>query len=194
MSTWTNRAAPALPLLFVAACVAGSGPRTAQLGEGASAFLVAAPSGYCTAQQAVTRTDTSAFAAFARCTSGVAASPVLTATVGPPGSGSALDPTSVAAFFSAPDGRQALSRARDPDSVTVHEVLSTDDAVMIRLTDLSPGSPGEGESWRAVMTVGDRLVTLSLVGGLDAPFTREEGRILTRAFIAAVRRANGATG
>lgn len=191
MSTWTSRAAEVLPVLFLAACV-GSGPRSAQLGEGAEAFFVAGPPGYCTAERAVTQTETSAFAAFARCAPGVAASPVLTATVGAPGSGGALDAPAIAAFFSAPDGRQALSRAGDPDSVTVHEVLSTEDAVMIRLTDASPGSPGEGESWRAVMTVGDRLVTLSATGGLDAPLTREEGRILTRAFIAAVQRANPA--
>lgn len=192
MSTWTSRAA-ALPVLLLSACL-GSGPRSAQVGEGAEAFFVAGPPGYCTARQAVTLTETSAFAAFARCTSGVAASPVLTATVGAPGSGGAFDVTTFAAFFSAPDGRQALSRAGDPDSVTVHEVLSTDDAVLIRLTDLSPGSPGEGESWRAVMTVGDRLVTLSATGGLDAPLTQEEGRSLTRAFIAAVQRANAKTG
>lgn len=193
MSTWTSRAAAALPVLLLAACV-GSGPRSAQLGEGAEAFFVAGPPGYCTARQAVTQTETSAFAAFARCTSGASASPILTATVGAPGSGGTLDAPAVAAFFSAPDGRRALSRAGDPDSVTVHEVLRTEDAVLIRLTDLSPGSPGEGESWRAVLTVGDRLVTLSAIGGRDAPFTREEGRILTRAFIGAILRANATSG
>lgn len=190
MSTWISRAA-ALSVLSLAACV-GAGPRSAQLGDGAEAFFVAGPPGYCTARQAVTRTETSAFVAFARCAPGVAASPILTATVGAPGSGGTYDATAIAAFFSAPDGRQALSRAGDPDSVTVHEVLGTESAVLIRLTDLAPGSPGEGESWRAVMTVQDRLVTLSATGGLDAPLTREEGRTLTRAFIAAVLRANAA--
>lgn len=196
MSTWTSsRGAAArlqvLALPLLAACVAATaGPPTVTLGEGPQAFVVAAPAGYCTAPRAVTTTGRSAFAAFARCTGG-ASSPLLTATVAEPGSAAVLDPVALAAFFTAPEGRRTLSRTGDPRSVTVHEVVAVDGAVLIRMTDAAPGAPGPGPSWRAVMTAGSRLVTLSVTGGPGAALTRDEGRALAVGFVGAVRRANG---
>jgi hypothetical protein len=100
------------------------------------------------------------------------------------------DTATMSGFFTGPEGRRALGRADDPDSVTVHEVVAVDGALLIRFTDAAPGSPGEGQVWRAILTVNDRLVTLSATGGRGAALTGEAGKDLALDFVAAVRRAN----
>lgn len=192
MSTWTSRAAGAALPILLAGCLAATAPRVVTLGEGAGAFAVAAPLGYCAATRSVARLESSDFAAFARCQAAGTASPVLTATVGAAGSGAGGLPasTAMAAFFTSPEGRRALSRSDDPGSVTVHEVVAVEGTLLIRFTDLAPGSPGEGQAWRAILTVGDRLVTLSVTGGRGAALASETGQALILDFVAAVRRAN----
>jgi hypothetical protein len=182
-----SRLAP-LALVLLAACVPSGG---VQIGSGADAFRIAAPLGYCLAEGAVTRARASDFAAFTPCAAG-SASGVLSATVGIGGSAQPVDPQAMAAFFGSPAGRRALSRARDERSVQVHEVLAVDGAVLVRMTDRArpPSAIGPGESWRAVMAVDGRLVTLSASPARGTTLPREAGRRLIGSFVAAMRQAN----
>ena len=187
-------ARPALLVLalWLAGCVPTGG---VQIGTGPQAFRIAAPSGYCLAEGAVARQRGSDFAAFTPCTPGGTATGVLSATVGAAGSAQPVDPQAMAAFFTSPAGRAALSRARDGRSVTVHQVLAADGAVLVRMTDRAspPAAIGPGESWRAVMAVDGRLVTLSASPARGTTLTPEAGRRLIGAFVTAMRRANTAS-
>jgi hypothetical protein len=176
----------ALLCLALAGCVPSGG---VQIGTGPMAFRLVAPSGYCLAEGTLARQRASDFAAFTPCTG---TGPVLTATVGAAGSGLPVEPQEMAAFLTAPAGRRALSRAGDPASVTVHEVLAVDGAVLVRLTDRArpPAAIGPGESWRAVMAAGDRLVTLAASPAPATTLPRETGRALIGAFATAMRQAN----
>ena len=178
-----------LALVLLAGCAATGG---VQIGSGADAFRIAAPAGYCLAAGAVARQRGSDFAAFTPCTPGGTATGVLSATVGSAGSAQPVDPQAMAAFFTSPAGRRALSRARDEASVTVHEVLSADGAILVRMTDRAtpPAAVATGESWRAVMAVDGRLVTLSANPGRGTTLPREAGRRLIGGFVAAMRQAN----
>lgn len=196
MSIWTSKAAAFLAIPFLAACIAGGGARVVQLGPaGATGFAVAAPAGFCAAPEATNRIGRADFVAFARCAGASGASALLTATVGAPGSAGPGDPDpgALAGFFTSDAGRQGLSLSGRASSVTVHEVLAADGAVVVRLTDRSTraGRAG-GESWRAVVAVGGRLVTLSAGGGAGVVLPRDDGRRIIAAFVRSVRAANGA--
>jgi hypothetical protein len=180
-----------LSVMLLAGCMATGG---VQIGTGPDAFNVAAPPGYCLAEGAVTRQRGSDFAAFTPCTPGGTATGVLLATVGAAGSAQPVDPQAMAAFFTSPAGKRALSRARDAASVTVHEVLSVEGAILVRLTDRAtpPAAVAPGESWRAVMAVDGRLVTLSASPARGTTLPRETGRRLIGSFVTAMRTANPA--
>ena len=175
--------------LTLASCVAGGG---VQIGTGPDAFRIAAPAGYCLAEGAVARQRGSAFAAFIPCAPGSTATGVLSATVGAAGSAQPVDPQAMAAFFTSSAGRRALSRARDERSVTVHEVLSSGGGILLRMTDRArpPAAIAPGESWRAVLAVDGRLVTLSASPGPGTTLPRDAGRRLIGGFVAAMRQAN----
>lgn len=177
--------------LALAGCAATGG---VQLGSGADAFRIVAPAGYCVAEGAVSRSRGSDFAAFTPCTPGGPLPSVLTATVGAAGSAAPVDPKAMAAFFVSERGKRALSRVGNPASVIVHEVLSQEGAVLVRMTDRArpPQAIEPGESWRAVMVVKGRLVTLAASPAKGARPSRDAGRRLIGAFLAAMRQANGA--
>lgn len=191
MSTWTSKVLAAALCLSLSACVAG-GAGTVRFGTPeAPGFAVAAPSGFCAARDSLSRLGTSDFVAFTRC---AGAGPVLTATVGAAGSGAGLDLSgaALAAYFTSDEGRAALARSGRAEAVTVHEVLEADGAVLLRLTDASrrPSEIGPGESWRAVMAVQDRLVTLAAAPGLSGGLTRDAGRALIGRYVVSTRAAN----
>ena len=184
------RLAPPALLLALAGCVPTGG---VQIGSGPDAFRIAAPAGYCLAEGAVARQRGSDFAAFTPCTP-ASAGGILTATAGVAGSAQPVDPASMAAFFTSSAGRRALSRARDAGSVTVHQILAADGAILVRMTDRAPppAALGPGESWRAVMAVDGRLVTLTASPARGTPLSQDAGRRLIGAFVAAMRAANAA--
>ncbi len=180
---------PLALMLSLAGCVATGG---VQIGTGPDAFRIAAPAGYCLAEGAVARQRGSDFAAFIPCAPGGTATGVLSATVGTAGSAQPVDPQAMAAFLASPPGRRALSRARDAASVSVHQVLAADGAILVRMTDRAapPAAIGPGESWRAVMAVDDRLVTLSASPARGTTLPPETGRRLIGGFVTAMRQAN----
>jgi hypothetical protein len=176
MSTWISKAVAAGLL----ALAAGPG-----LAEG---LRVVPPRGYC-----IDKAASAAIVLMGRC-AGVANRPpaILTAAVGGPGSAGALGGggEALAAFFTSEAGKKALSRSGRARSVTVLEAVGVRDAFLIRLADTSPGGRAQPESWRAVVGLGGRMVTLTATGPAAAPLTREEGRRLIEDFLRAMRNAN----
>ncbi|SNX68916.1 hypothetical protein SAMN05878503_102356 [Cereibacter ovatus] len=178
MRRWTVRAGLAALLLSLAPAVLAEGVR------------VAPPSGYCIDKEASARTG---LVLIGRC-EGVTDRPpaILTAVVGAPGSGMDLDGRGqeLAAFFASDAGRAALSRSGDPRRVEMLEAWGVDDAFLLRLRDTSRGHHGQTESWRAVVSLKGRLVTLTATGTAAAPLARENGKRLIGAFVTAMKAAN----
>lgn len=218
MSIWTSN--PAAPLglswcLALAGCAGGADrpavlpgflaasgdtARVVALVDATGArFAAAAPSGFCPAPGTVAQVGGSDFVAFARCPGASGAQALLTAMIAPDTGlvPADLDATALAAFFTSEEGRSLISRAGRADSVTVHEVLAADDAVLVRLTDSArPPSAAlavEGESWRAVTALAGRLVTLTASGATGAALTRDSGRRMIAGFLRAMRKANSAS-
>jgi hypothetical protein len=182
MSTWTSRAAACL--LALAAPAAAEDDRIA----------VRAPQGYCAAPVGRTVVAGNSFVAFIPCAGSAVPRAVLTATLGPPGSALGIDLSgqALADYVTSPDGRRGLSRAGRADSVRVHEVIEAEGAVLIRLTDTAPApDPMErGESWRAVLALSGRLVTLTAAAADGTSLARNDGRALIGRFVRALRNAN----
>ncbi|NJM81866.1 MAG: cation transport ATPase, partial [Tabrizicola sp.] len=125
-----------------------------------------------------------------RCSDTVNSPPaVITATVGTAGSAAILAsaPGQLAAFFASPEGRATLSRTGDADEVTMLEILASDDALVLHLTDRAVG-----EYWRAVLGLRGRLVTLAVTPPAGLPLSPAEGRRLLDRSISAMRAANAA--
>ncbi|WP_101341377.1 cation transport ATPase [Cereibacter azotoformans] len=170
--------------LLFAVVLAGL-PALPALAEG---VRVAAPSGYCIDREAETGLG---LVLIGRC-EGVTDRPpaVLTATVGGPGSG--IDVAGrgqeLAAYFQSEAGRRALSASGNPRHVQLLEAVGRGNAFLIRLRD--SGGRAAPESWRAVLTLNGRLVTLTASGTGKAPLGRENGKSLISAFVDAMEGAN----
>ncbi len=154
----------------------------------AEGVRVAAPAGYCIVREPGTGPG---LVLMGRC-AGVTDRPpaVLTATVGAPGSGIdvARRGQDLAAYFQSAAGRKALSASGRADSVQVLEALGRGKAFLIRIRDRSRGAPPE--SWRAVLTLNGRMVTLTASGTGRAPLGRENGKRLMVSFVDAMEAAN----
>lgn len=169
---------------------------------GQTGAALAGPPGYCPLDGTRRDQGGTVFVAFSRCApggGGQADGPdaVLTASLGAAGSaqGADLSPVALRGFFTGRDGRATLSRTGTPEAVVLHDISTVEDTVILRLTDRSRNLPeaiAQGESWRAVLSAGGRLVTLTVQSRREAPLTTEQGRALIRAFARAVR--NRATG
>lgn len=201
MSIWINKpAAQALILcLVLAACdTVGGGLRVRPVLGGAA--KIAAPAGYCIDPAGVLEKNDTVIALVGRCAVATpSARAILTAMVGARDTGIGIreEGAELARFFASPPGRAALSRSGRAATVQVLEAMTLGDAVLIRLTDTSrnpSGDMGQAESWRAVLTLHGRLVTLTVTGTTDAPLTRDAGRALLGAFLSAMQMANGPGG
>lgn len=197
MSTWINKhAARALVLyLALAACdTVGGGLRVRPVLGGA--VNIATPAGYCIDPAGVLEKSDTVIALVGRCAVATpSARAILTAMVGAKDTGISIreEGVELARFFASSPGRAALSRSGRAATVQVLEAMTLGDAVLIRLTDTSrnpSGDMGQAESWRAMLTLHGRLVTLTVTGTTDAPLTRDAGRALLGAFLTAMQSAN----
>ncbi|MDP3959937.1 MAG: cation transport ATPase [Pseudorhodobacter sp.] len=164
----------------------------------AGAVTVAAPRGYCVEPTAVLETADTALVLIGRCTGGAAnprAPAILSAAVSGPGSGLdiATSAAALAGFFGSEPGRAALSRSGSAATVTVLEAGAVGEVFVISLRDTSPDPTASAESWRAVLALAGRLVTLTVSGTSAAPLDPEAGRALLDRFVAAMQAANRGT-
>lgn len=162
------------------------------------AVTLAPPQGYCIEPGSRLEREDTAILIAGRCAGEVARpAAVLTATVGAEGSGSGVDVTTggaeLAAFFRSTAGRKALSRRGRAADVQVLEAVGTPQAFLLRLTDRAPqrGAGVQAESWRAVLPLNRRLVSLTVTGPAATPLDRAGGQALIRDFVAATIAANG---
>lgn len=184
----------------LAGCVAPTTPATLATRQPvlAGAVTLAAPQGYCIESRSRLEKDDSALLLIGRCAGETARSPaVLTATVGQTGSAQGIDVegggAEIAAFFRSDRGRMALSRRGRAADVTVHQISGIKGALLLRFSDRGPTrgkAPLQVDGWRALMPVGDRLVTLTVTGLQSSPLTAEAGRALIGQYVDAVRLAN----
>ncbi len=195
MSTWISKAIVVGFSFALAGCLdAGTALRQRPVLDGA--VIVAAPRGYCIDPDGLREGDGAALALVGRCASGTAAPAILTVAVGPAGTAQGLigAQQAMANFFASAEGRAALSRTGDGTTVTVDEVVVQGSAVLIRLQDSSPNpqAPGQSKSWRSVLPIGNRLVSLTVTGAGDGGLSTTQGQALLTAFVDAMQRSNGA--
>ena len=149
---------------------------------------VRAPLFYCVGLQSARSTRDTAVVLIGRCTSmgGVAAA-LVTVTVGHAASAGVMAAGGAALghFFATPAGRHALSRDGRANDVEVLQAGVLDGRLLLHIKDRVAG-----DSWRAIMGVKGRLVTVSASGAQGAPLTADEGRALVEATLDALQEAN----
>lgn len=183
------------------------GPPPARMGVARGAVIVAGPRGFCIDRAASQdRSGQAALTVLSSCGALGAgffaprpAHPaVLTAAVAAPGRGLPVVAAApeLAAFFASAPGRAALSRNGKAETVGVLESLTLDDALLLHLTDTAPFAWGavQPDYWRALLMVGGRTVTLSVLTPPDAALSRDDGLALLRDFMQALRAATAEAG
>lgn len=188
MSTWTNSAGSVILALLLSATAAPAEVK------------VTPPPGYC-----VSPGGTEAGVVLMGSCAGMNGRPsgrrvpaaILTATIGPEGSAVPVDGAALQAFFGSTAGRAALSRDGRAATVQVLETAVVADAgrglaFILRVRDSAPfpGGRATEEYWRALLPLGDRMVTLTVLGLAAQPMEPAAGLALLRDFIASMRRAN----
>lgn len=195
MFTWISRAA--LVTVLLSGCVGpdfGDGfaglaaPSTTMRVSGD--VVIAGPPGFCALKQTRSRPRSAEFVALTRCGTGREAGAVLTATIGEAETAIGLDLTGkgLRGYFASAEGRRALSRTQNPNTVKVHQIQDQSGAVLVRFADRSAGGTGDG--WRAVMSARGRLVTLSVRAVQGKQLSASQGQKLISGFVQAMRRAN----
>ncbi|MBW6505281.1 MAG: hypothetical protein K0B00_00870 [Rhodobacteraceae bacterium] len=209
MSTWTNKAPWALALaatLASAACVPLFGgtqaPTSMALSSGGP--VIVGPSGFCIDLAQSHEQGANAFVLLGSCASlsrsaeagRPAAKAVLTASVTP----AAVDAPPLSRSFKQLEtylrteaGRAALSRSGDAATVKVVRTQIAGDVLLIELTDTAPlgANRVQARSWRALMQIRGRIVSLAVLGLASEPLNSTTLRMLASDFSAALRAANG---
>lgn len=194
MSTWTSKVRLGLATALILAAMGAAADEPT--------VKVAPPKGFCISEGS----GTTGLVLMGTCAGmkGAAAAPggqpaILTAMIGPQGSGAPIEGQGAAlqAFFSSSQGRAALSRSGRAGSVQVLQTAVIADAdrgevFILRVRDVTPFPGGQAteDYWRALLPLGDRMVTLTVLGLVAQPLEPKAGLALLRDFVAAMRRAN----
>lgn len=207
MSTWTSEARPLLPALALAMAGCGAGiPVTRSAPEAVlvagDSVVVAGPPGYCVDEAASGDRAGGAFVLLGSCASIArnAALPhpaqpgVLTVTVsGFGGTAGAPLPETLAAYFGTEQGRAALSRDGRAETVEVVETRIDGGALYLHARDAGGRARGMADDyWRALFSVNQRLVTLSVNAFSATPLSPRAGLGTLDAFADRIRAANAA--
>lgn len=177
-----------------------TGPPVTHLMVQDDAVTIKGPAGYCIDRTATRDRADGVFVMLGDCTrlyntgsESPDASAVLTALVsGPSDQVQRPSPAQLERFFRSEDGRAALSLDGDAATVIIDQTRIVDDVLIFLMRDASSARP-EGlsdRSWRAVLTLRDRLVSLAVTPHLEEPLPDDDGRQLLDAFIAAMLATN----
>ena len=167
------------------------------------AVIMAGPAGYCIDTSASRDGKQGAFVLFGSCAS-LSDSPkgkrpqipaILMATVASRDSNSTpfrATFRAMANFLSSPAGRAALSRNGRAESVKIMQIIAAGDVLYIHASDKAPakGQNVEAEYWRALISVKDKLITLTVLGLKDHPLASEVKHDLLREFAAKIAKVN----
>lgn len=192
-----------LPVLLLAGCVgADGGARNSSQPILAGAMMLAPPPGYCVVSGSRLERGDTALALMGRCDSGPEGGPeggtaipaaILTTTIGASGSATGLGTaglTDLANWLASPKGRSALGRQGRAGDVRLSGVTQSDGMLVMQVTDRGADPATDPASWRAMLPLRGRLVSLSVAGPRGTPLPPEAGRRLIGAFAAAMRKAN----
>lgn len=155
--------------------------------------VISAPLGYCIDQLASLAGQSAAFVLMASCRSVTgdsrAAQPHVPGLLSASVDGRDDDfPTQseLARFFSSSNGRAALSRSGDPESMEVGVVYSRDGVLYLHASELGDDAAMGGHSWRAVFELNGRMVTATLRDLADHPIPQSEGFQTVEHFVARI--------
>lgn len=161
--------------------------------------VVAGPPGYCVDRGLSRMGEGAAFVLLGSCASiaGRTDAPmprapaVLTVTVSDTAV-AALEIEVLRAYLATRDGRAALSRSGDPDSVRILETRNAEGVLYIHARDVSANvAPGMSDTyWRALFELNGRLVTASVIGLEQRPITPDSGLETLRSLTERLRREN----
>lgn len=193
MSTWISKAC--ICVFLVSGCVAPDTTASPQLGQAErrgvalSGVKLAGPAGFCPLARTRQKFDGAEFVAFAPCDGSEGA--ILAATVGPMGGakGVVLTKAALGPYFDTSEGKDALRGAGSNDDITIHDLRDIPGGITLGLTRSAEDQ--KSESWRTLMAVRERLVTLSVRPRQGKTMSDSVGRRHIDRFAAAVRRANG---
>lgn len=167
----------------------GSGPSQVSLLGGT--VVVAGPAGYCVDIEATTESDIEAFVLLVRCRGTLRPSPVLSATVTSLESDG--DPESLrglTGYLQTAPGRAQLSRSGDPRDVTVEQATFADGVIWLLIHDNGNPRSFDETYWRAILPVGGRIVTLSVLASSEHPLDQDSGLAIMRGFVTRLRAVN----
>ena len=196
---------PLVLILLLTGCVTAGGgtglngaPRKGAQPILAGAMMLAPPPGYCVVSGSRLERGDTALALMGRCDSGPAGSKaipaaILTTTIGASGTASGLGAaglTDLATWLASPEGRGALGRQGRAADVRLSSITQSDGMLGMQVTDLGADPATDPDSWRAMLPMRGRLVSLSVAGPRGTPLPPEAGRRLIGAFAAAMRKAN----
>jgi hypothetical protein len=168
-----------------------AGPVSIRVLDGTVA--VSGPVGYCIDGEATRESDIEAFVLLVRCRGTLRPAPVLSATITRLPAPDSDDPEALrrlTAFLASPAGRAQLSRTGDPSDVTVQEATYANGTIWLLINDRGNPASFDPTYWRAVLPVGERIVTLSVLAAREHPFERGSGLSLLRSFVMRMTRAN----
>lgn len=145
----------------------------------AQEITIALPQNYC----ALPETE-DAMVLVEPCGASVGPVALLTVLVGAEGSGDAMtEPAGVVEWLNSPEGRETLSRSGRPEEVSIVELSSIGNAMLMYLRDR-----GGSDGWRVLASIRDRLVTLTVTPDRMMPFG--QGRALAVGFLQKMQAAN----
>lgn len=96
-------------------------------------------------------------------------------------------------FFRSDDGKAALSRSSDPETVQILDTFAQEDSYFLHAEDTSPAIvPGAANGyWRSYFDVGDQIVAVSVIATTEQPLSPEQSLNLVKSFANEIRAANG---
>ena len=210
MFTWTSETRarprlwlPAALLLFLAGCFEAGPlqrfsardavPGPVQLPVMDGRVTVAGPDGYCVDTASTVEGEREAFVLMVRCRLAERRRPVLGATVTALPAEAATGSENLTALMevvTGAAGRGHLSRSGRAEDVRIDTARIEQGAIWLRIHDAGSPEAFAPDYWRAILPVGDRVVTLSVLDARAAPAASDEGLAILRAFTARMRAAN----
>ncbi len=211
MSTWTSEPKarrgfwlPAALVLLLAGCFeaaplarftdreAEPGPTRLSVFDGA--LTVAGPEGYCVDRNSTVENASEAFVLLVACRASERQRPVLAATVTALPAEAARGTENLRTLMTAVTseaGRGHLSRSGQAGDVRIESAAIENGAIWLRINDRGSPETFAPDYWRAILPVGGRVVSLSVLDARAAPGSAEEGRAILRGFAARMRTVNG---
>ena len=163
---------------------------------------IAGPEGYCVDPTGTQDSPATGFVLLGNCAaiprslrSQQPANPaILTASVGDnPGDPVATRLAEMDSYLRSAQGRSALSRSGDADTVVVLDSFAQNDILYIRARDTSVADDPDVSSdyWRAIFDTSNALVTLSVIGTRSNQLPPQTGLQTLEGFTQVVRELNG---